>query len=206
MIWAATRVGRAVRTATVAGVAVGLATAAHLTTCARPPSLPVLGVGAALAARICWGVADRPMCRRRLAGLMLSVQVGLHVAFTLAMPTHGASRSGGLAGEVGPGGTVGHSGVNLLPGGPAMAAAHLGAALLLTWWLAIGEHALWRVTSGVVRVARRVVRRLRRRPNGTRRPRPGRAAWKPATNRPVRRLVLLRHVVIRRGPPVPGTT
>ncbi|MFG2798337.1 hypothetical protein [Streptomyces pseudovenezuelae] len=81
---------------------------------------------------------------------------------------------------------------------PHATAAHVSAALLLTWWLRRGEAALWSLL-------RRAVTLL-----------PGLAAWfqgygEPRTPAPVRQVtasglhaprpLLLRHTVHRRGPP-----
>jgi hypothetical protein len=193
------------RAAVVAAVAVGLAVAAHVVACGRIPSTPVTAVGSALAARVCWGCAASQLSRRRLAGLVVAVQAGLHVAFAVTgpMPPHATAASAPVYGvpAAGPGGAM-HARVDLLPGGSAMVAAHLLAALVLAWWLAAGERALWRMARLAVTVARRAVGRVRRRRAAPPRTAVRRRPWGPRRHRQVGRPVLLRHVVIRRGPPV----
>jgi hypothetical protein len=186
-----------VRALTVAAMAVGLVVAAHVAACGRLPPLPVTGCGAALAARVCWGVASRRMSMRRLAGLVLCVQAGLHVAFAVTAPGAGSA-----VGHGSHHGAHGGAGVDLLPGGPAMALAHLCAALLLALWLAAGERLVWRVARGASAVMRRAAGRSRRRRVCPVCPAPPRPA-PPVRPRPrVRGLVGLVHVVVRRGPPV----
>ncbi|EIV94675.1 hypothetical protein [Frankia sp. QA3] len=145
------------------------------------------------------------MSRPRTAGLVLVIQLGLHLAFavsTPAVPVSGGGEPPGLphAEHVGATGGGASSGVDLLPGGLAMAGAHLLAAVVLAWWLAAGERMVWRAARGAAVVARRVVRRLRRRVSPQRTVAGGCAL---PVFRPVwmRRPVLLRHVVVRRGPP-----
>lgn len=203
MSWAATPVGRGVRASTVAGLAVALAVLAHVAACGELPSSPVTACGGALAARVCWGNAARRMSPRRIAGLVAGVQAGLHLAFAMTVPPEpGANTHHGFS--TGTAGTA-HSatGIDLLPGGPRMALAHVGAALLLAWWLSAGERLLWRAARGVAVVARRAVGHLRRR----RRPAvvcPLPARTEPRRRPPARRapqLAQLVHLVVRRGPP-----
>ncbi|WP_242422343.1 MULTISPECIES: hypothetical protein [Frankia] len=93
------------------------------------------------------------------------------------------------------------AGRDLLPGGPAMAVAHLLAALVLAWWLAAGERLLWTVVRRTAAVARRLARCLRRR--GSARGPITITGVQPTFRRGCNRLPsLLRHVVVHRGPPV----
>ncbi|MEX5636663.1 hypothetical protein [Parafrankia sp. FMc2] len=206
MSWAATPAGRGVRASALAVIAVALAVAAHLAACGEPPSLPVTGCGVALAFRVCWGCSGRRMSLRRIAGLVTTVQAGLHLAFAMtARPTQvAASHHHAAVGPVDL--SDGAAGIDLLPGGPRMALAHLCAALLLSWWLAAGERLLWRIARRTAAVARRAAVHLRRR---LRPP-----AWRPLPTQTVRwcrpptgrahALAQLVHLVVRRGPPDPA--
>ncbi|WP_322780031.1 hypothetical protein [Frankia sp. Cas4] len=210
MTWAATPVGRGARAATVAALALGLAVAGHRAACGRLPSVPVMGLGAMVTARVCWGSAQGRMSAWRLSALVVGVQAGLHLAFAVTEPT---AMANGLAGGASIDITdLTHSGdmalqsaapgVDLLPGGPAMALAHLLAALVLALWLAVGERLLWRAARGTAAVARRVAGRLLRHRIGFVRPCVVRPVQPVRWLRRAPRLVLLFHVVIRRGPPV----
>ncbi|WP_055407280.1 hypothetical protein [Frankia sp. ACN1ag] len=190
----------------MAVLAVALSVGAHRAACGELPSPTVTACGGALALRVCWGSTGRRMSLRRIAGLVASVQAGLHLAFTVTMPSnHEAHAHHGF--PTGTAGTApGVEGIDFLPGGPRMALAHLSAALLLAWWLSAGERLLWRAARGAAAVARRAAGRLRRR----RRPAvvcplPARAVprCRPATDR-APQLAQLVHLVIRRGPPNPA--
>ncbi len=185
-------------------MAVALAVGAHWTAGGMVPSVPVLIVGIVLAARVCWGVSAARMSWPRLTGFVLAVQAGLHIGFAVWAPTGGSRPAVASAAEASAthltAMTRGAAGVDLLPGGPAMIAAHLVAAVGLAWWLAVGERLLWRAARGAVTVARRAAGRLHRR--GLRvLP----AAVGPLPRLPLHRRtcrpVLLHHIVVRRGPP-----
>ncbi|WP_327719834.1 hypothetical protein [Streptomyces sp. NBC_00490] len=124
-----------------------------------------------------------------IGGGTSAAQGGLHLAFGAARPHTG---------------TVMH-GMRMAPhlhaSAPHATAAHVGAALLLTWWLRRGEAALWSLLRWAVAFV------------------PGLAAWwraadgfrgVPSGPQPVRRAgdrtwsprqEWLRHAVHRRGPP-----
>ncbi len=157
------------------------------------------------------------MSVRRLAAVVVGVQAGLHFAFAVTEPAGianvsvGAAAGGGSSGVTAithAGDMVSQSavpGVDLLPGGPAMAIAHLLAAVVLACWLAVGERLLWRAARGAATAARRVARRLLRRHVGSARP-PAADLIPPVWwMRRVSRPALLLHVVTRRGPPVFST-
>ncbi|MCK9877318.1 hypothetical protein MXD61_09300 [Frankia sp. AgPm24] len=194
------------RALTVAVAAVLLGLGAHTAACGQLPSLPVTAIGMALTARVCWGAAGRRLSLARLVALVVGVQSALHLAFTLTasagMAGHASSDS--VAAVAGAGvGTGGGAavGVDLLPGGPIVAVAHLGAALLLAWWLATGERLLWRAARGAVTVARATLRRLRRRALTWVHPPPART---PPVRRPPPRTAgaaRVGHDLVRRGPP-----
>jgi hypothetical protein len=154
----------------------------------------VLVVGLLLTWRAGWGLSIRRISFPRLAGLVLAAQAGLHLAFVLS-----AAGSRQMPAMSGARGTMAGQRLDLLPGGPAMALLHLGAALCLAWWLAAGERLLWRAARGVATVARRTVNRLRPlRPLVV--PTAVPMSRGPAIDLAVS-LCVLRHALIRRGPP-----
>ncbi|MGW4382093.1 hypothetical protein [Kitasatospora sp. NPDC004531] len=90
---------------------------------------------------------------------------------------------------------------------PGMALAHLAAAVLAGWWLRRGEAALWRLVRAAALTAREWAAPLRTAVAllaalllGTSRPAPARRVGRPEDWRlPV--AAVLRHSVLRRGPP-----
>ncbi|MFF4252738.1 hypothetical protein ACFY1L_16155 [Streptomyces sp. NPDC001663] len=185
---------RGLRAAVFAALCVLLAAGGHaLATGAAPPVwvqavgfVPVFGAGYLLGGR-----------ERSLAAIgagTVTAQGGLHLAFDAvrphtAMAMHGMQTMHGMR--------MAHS--HALT--PHATAAHVGAAVVLTWWLRRGEAALW----SLLRRAAALV--------------PGLAAWWQVRGgtgavpvppdfvrlcadgpRPLRR-ILLRHAVQRRGPP-----
>ncbi|MFI6549452.1 hypothetical protein ACIBO9_40035 [Streptomyces prunicolor] len=120
-----------------------------------------------------------------IGGATLAAQGGLHLAFDAARPRTVMAM---------PGMSMNHAHART----PHATAAHVGAALVLTWWLRRGEAALWSLLRWAVTFL------------------PGLAAWWQAgretqsganaprpTGRPagVTRQVQLRYAVHRRGPP-----
>ncbi|CUU56827.1 hypothetical protein Ga0074812_10947 [Parafrankia irregularis] len=206
MIWAATPVGRGARASAVSVLAVVLAVVAHVAACDRLPSLPVTACGSLLALRVCWGNTGRRMAPPRLGGLVLGVQAGLHLGFAMTEPAHGTHRGLPAHGSMTmPTGALDSAGIDLLPGGARMALLHLAAALVLAWWLSVGERLLWRAARGAAAVARRAAGRLRRRRTHGLCPLPVLAVARqrrPAADR-APHLVQLVHLVVRRGPPDP---
>jgi hypothetical protein len=84
--------------------------------------------------------------------------------------------------------------------GTAMTLAHVAAAAVSAWWLRRGERAVWglarRIAAGILRPARGLLIRL-----------PVRTALRVpaapvAASRP--HATVLRHAVVRRGPPTPS--
>ncbi|WP_086723830.1 hypothetical protein [Streptomyces sp. NRRL B-24085] len=133
-----------------------------------------------------WLLGGRERSLGAIGGATLTSQGGLHRCFAAARPPT-ATLMHGMR--------MTHPHVHALT--PHATAAHVSAALLLTWWLRCGEAALW----SLLRRALALV--------------PGLAAWwqgygEPAAPDPVRppadaprtpRPLLLRHTVHRRGPP-----
>ncbi|TDC71450.1 hypothetical protein E1200_02085 [Actinomadura sp. GC306] len=126
-----------------------------------------------------------------ILGGLLGGQFALHTLFSAASgPVHHATHGADVMVPVAHG-----------TGGPAMTLAHTVAALIAAWWLRRGERAAWSLARRVAAAADRPIRLLlalltvepvappRRTP-----PAPADAAL-PATGR------VLRHQVVRRGPP-----
>ncbi|MCK9903448.1 hypothetical protein CC117_19640 [Parafrankia colletiae] len=197
-VWAGGRSGRAARAAVFACLTVGLSVAAHRASGGMAPSLPVSVMGLLLTCRVGWGVAATRVSLARLVALVFGVQAGLHLAFAMSAP--GGQHGGPLAVGHTPPGPVTGEGVHLLAGGVSALAGHSLATLCLAVWLAAGERLVWRVASRAATAVRRAAGRLRRR----------RARLVPPAVRLLlrlppcsgaARLLPLRHVMPRRGPP-----
>ncbi|MFE6054251.1 hypothetical protein ACFQ6N_26160 [Kitasatospora sp. NPDC056446] len=211
---------RLLRAVVLATVSVALAAAAHTVAGGRVGAGP-LAAGWLLVA--CAGAAGAG--RRRslpaITGVFGAGQLGLHLLFRTGVdvPAGGpARRSGTAAGAHGhlnhPGAVAGaahstaHSG--LLGHSPAMAAAHLAAALATGWLLHRVEVALWRLL-GMARALRALARRWRRRfaaalarllgPAGAAVPGPGPGPVPVAGGGVAGPSAVLRYSVVRRGPP-----
>jgi hypothetical protein len=148
----------------------------------RPPV--VLGGGAVVLAAT-FVLAGRERSPLLIGGFLVTAQVFLHELFAVsAMPgpalghlMHGRGLSAGLG----------------------MIIAHLTATLMTAWWLARGEAALWTVLRGVVALLdRRLPRLLAPAPGPVA---PARSSAAIPRRTPGRARPVLRHSVIRRGPP-----
>lgn len=177
---------RSLRAAVFAALCVLLAAGGHtLATGMAPPVwtqaagfVPVFAAG--------WLLGGREGSLGAIGAATLTSQGGLHLAFGAARP-HTVMVMHGMR--------MTHTHAHALT--PHATAAHVSAAVLLTWWLRRGEAALW----SLLRRAATLV--------------PGLAAWwqgygEPVAPDPVHppadgprtlRPVLLRHTVHRRGPP-----
>ncbi|MGW0420600.1 hypothetical protein [Streptomyces sp. NPDC003015] len=177
---------RSLRAAVFAALCVLLAAGGHtLATGMAPPVwtqaagfVPVFAAG--------WLLGGRERSLGAIGAATLTSQGGLHLAFGSVRP-HTVMVMHGMR--------MTHTHAHALT--PHATAAHVSAAVLLTWWLRRGEAALW----SLLRRAATLV--------------PGLAAWwqgygEPVAPDPVRppadgphtpRPVLLRHTVHRRGPP-----
>jgi hypothetical protein len=80
-----------------------------------------------------------------------------------------------------------------------MTLAHVAAAAVSAWWLRRGERAAWGLARRIAAVVLRPARALPVRPPV---PAPRVPAASAAACRP--RATVLRHVVVRRGPPAPS--
>ncbi|KUO12825.1 hypothetical protein [Streptomyces sp. DSM 15324] len=181
---------RSLRAAVFAALCVLLAAGGHAMATGMAPPVRIQAAGALVlfAAGCLLGGRERSLTG--IGGGTLASQAGLHLAFATARPQtvmvmHGLRMSH----------SAGH------PHTPHATAAHLGAALLLTWWLRRGEAALWSLLRWAAALLPGLVAwwRVAR---GTRTvpavPRPGRSAA-GAAGAP--RQALLRYAVHRRGPP-----
>ncbi|MCL9797671.1 hypothetical protein, partial [Frankia sp. AgKG'84/4] len=141
----------------LAGLTVSLAAGAHGVATGMRPSLPITAAGLLLTCRVGWGATADRLSPGRLIGLVLAVQVCLHVAFAISASGgahHPAPPSAAQVAVVPEHGTV-----DLLHGGLPMLAGHALAALFLAGWLAAGERLLWRVARGAACAVRRAARR-----------------------------------------------
>jgi len=173
---------RLARTALL-GLAAGvLAVVAHGGAGGGQPS-PVLVLGVALlAALACWPASRRRMGPLRCAIVAAGVQATLHFASAVGAPASPAH------------------------GGLLMLAGHVVAGAAFGVWLAVGEAALWRTARRLAAATAALMANLAARAalllaaacsrTPLHRPRAG----APRSLRPAPRPVL-RHVVVRRGPP-----
>ncbi|MFE6227753.1 hypothetical protein [Streptomyces sp. NPDC057854] len=196
---------RALRAALFAVVCVVLAAVGHSSMSAHSLGPLTLLTALAATAAVAWCAAGRRRGPAACAGGTLAAQGALHVAFSLtgahapaagaaphaAHPAHAAHRSAAPDGLAA-----------VLDGGPGMLAAHLLAALVCGLWLARGEAAFF----ALAEAALTPLRHLLAVPLGPvpvpadpRRPvrRPRRGARRP-------HVVVLAHVLSRRGPPRPS--
>jgi hypothetical protein len=176
---------RAARATVFATVCAGLAITGHVMASGAtvPPAAAIGGLAAMIAVAIVLTGTERSLAT--IFGGLLGGQFVLHALFSAAQ--HGQHLQHG-------------SGMAPSEGGWTMTLAHVAAAVVSAWWLRRGERAVWamarRVAAAVVRPARALLSapaapatapRVRARSAATARPRPA----------------LLRHVVVRRGPPSP---
>ncbi|MEU3608096.1 hypothetical protein AB0E83_22015 [Streptomyces sp. NPDC035033] len=205
---------RALRAALFAVVCVVLAAVGHSSMSAHSLDPLTLLVALAATAGVAWCAAGRRRGPVACAGGTLAAQGVLHLAFSLtgahapAAPVH-ASHTAHTA----HGGAVTHAPADAAPdglaalltpvadGGPGMLAVHLLAALVCGVWLARGEAAFF----ALAEAALTPLRHLLAVPLGP-------AAVPADPRRPVRRprrnarrphVVVLAHVLSRRGPPRP---
>lgn len=182
---------RGVRAVVFAMLCVLLAAGGHaLATGAAPPvAVQVAAVLPVFAAGCLLGGRERSLAG--IGGAMLAVQGGLHLVFHAAQPHHVAMVMHGMR--------MTDTHAHALT--PHATAAHVGAAVVLTWWLRRGEAAVWSLLRSAVAFV------------------PGLAAWWLAAGGPrgvsdmpepkrwaggdtgALKGVRLRYAVHRRGPP-----
>ncbi|MES5818441.1 hypothetical protein [Streptomyces sp. RG80] len=198
---------RSLRAAVFAVLCVLLAAGGHgLATGTAPPVRVQVAGGLGVFAVACL-LGGRERSLAGIGGGTTAAQGGLHLAFGAARPHPSPVLHGQHPTTVvhGPHPSMLMHGMRMAPHSHALTshatAAHVGAALVLTWWLRRGEAALWSLLRWAVALV------------------PGLAAWwrvasgfraVPAAPRPVCRAadgtrsprqVWLRHSVHRRGPP-----
>ncbi|MET7730740.1 hypothetical protein ABZT02_05185 [Streptomyces sp. NPDC005402] len=177
---------RSLRAAVFAALCVLLAAGGHTLATGMAPPVWTQAAGFVPVFVAGWLLGGRERSLGAIGGATLTSQGGLHVAFGAARP-HTVMVMHGMR--------MTHTHVHALT--PHATAAHVSAALLLTWWLRRGEAALWSLLRRAVALV------------------PGLAAWwrgygEPIATDPERppadgpsapRPLLLRHSVHRRGPP-----
>ncbi|MGG2464043.1 hypothetical protein ACO0M4_30405 [Streptomyces sp. RGM 3693] len=200
----ASMVLRSLRAAVFAVVCVTLAAAAHSLGCRQTPSLWVEGVGLAAVFGLGYLLGMRERSLKGIAGAMGVVQVGLHALFDATAPPAGPP-AGGMPGMA-MSAALHHPAMTMLShhgeSGRAIT-AHAAAALVASWWLRRGEAAVWSLLRQVAALVPGLVAWWRAAGASQRRPSDVRVRQRDARKGWARQL-LLRHAVIRRGPPVPG--
>ncbi|MFI0357124.1 hypothetical protein [Actinomadura sp. 9N407] len=172
---------RASRAVVFTTVCVTLATLGHaLTSTTTVPSWAIVaGFGGVLAVTLALAGHERSL--PTVLGGLLGGQFVLHSLYA------GASSTGG---HHAPAEIAGHE------SGTAMTLAHIGAAVVSAWWLRRGERAAWSLAR---RIAERPARLLLTIEPVTVPPRTPRVTVAEITTGPAGRI--LRHQVVRRGPP-----
>ncbi|MHB9857878.1 hypothetical protein [Streptomyces sp. YIM S03343] len=194
---------RSLRAAVFAAVCVLLAVAGHRLGTGVAPPVWVDGAGFPGVFGTAWVLGARERSLTGIGAVMLGTQGVLHVLFEAAGPSAAPDAVGGgmsrhaMGSSSFIGEAVGHVHEMCTP----VAAAHLLAALVASWWLRRGEAAVW----GILRCAVERVPSV----SGVWRlvvasvalpPAPGSAMCAVVRLVPLRQ-ALLRHAVLRRGPP-----
>lgn len=163
-----------------------LAAAAHVLAGGDGPDLTSLGLAGGTVFLAALGLAGRERSHVMIATILVALQAGLHELFNHGAVTRAVVFEHETHGQ----------GLGLTLG---MLIAHLTASLLTAWWLARGEAAIWAILRRVgVAAARNLDRLLAK-------------GWTPAPTPPLPRFDrfvrpplgrVLRHAVVRRGPPL----
>ncbi|MBB5966408.1 MFS transporter [Planomonospora venezuelensis] len=183
---------RLVRSAAFAAVCVALAVLGHVAAGGSGPQAWAVAAGTAAAVITALSLAGRERSARTVNVALTGAQLVLHELFALGGPS-GISLTAHPHGQ-GLGESLG------------MLLAHLTATLVTGWWLARGETALWAVLRSAGHHLAAAGHRagaaflLLQAPSGP--PAAPPAAAPGAVPVPVR--PLLRHIVSRRGPPLPA--
>ncbi|MFE3449037.1 MFS transporter [Nonomuraea sp. NPDC059194] len=176
---------RLTRAAAFSAVCVLLATLGHRAAGGTGPETWAFALGGAAVMAVSLALSGRERSAPTINLTLVALQTGLHELFGLdgsgpvLTLAHGHAQNAGLGESLG------------------MLLAHLTATLITGWWLARGEAALW---SLLRRLGHHLLRLLP--------PLPAVAPLRQAPARAARRLTgrgaLLRHIVSRRGPPLPA--
>lgn len=206
---------RVLRSAAFSAVCVPVSACAHAAVAGGGPSWRALLAGVLVMLVLVTPLADRERSRAGIVATLLCGQVVLHVLFCLGR--HGAG--GGMptsmhttAAHQGAGHAAAGMPMPLMPS-PAMFAVHLAAALLLGWVVHRGERALWLLVRVSLRTAGRLagpaaamLAALLVPPAAPQVSRLHASARRRDRKTEPDGIVVLHHVVIRRGPPLAGTS
>ncbi|MFL1378473.1 MULTISPECIES: hypothetical protein [unclassified Nocardiopsis] len=181
---------RPARAAVSAGVCTAVSAGGHMLSSAHAISPAALVAGFALLFAAAWAMAGAERRLGALTGWMLWGQGALHLLFTLTAPSSGHAAAAHAAGAA----DLGGGGLSA-----TMVAAHAAAGCVSAWWLRQGERGFFDLLGflgallvGVLLVVRPLsVPAL-----------PGAAGRFAGTDERPPRPALLRHVHVRRGPPV----
>jgi hypothetical protein len=188
---------RALRAAVFAALCVLLAAGGHtLATGAAPPVwVQAAGFVPVFVAGFLLGGRERSLSA--IGAGTVTAQGGLHLAFDAVRPHTGSFMQGMHGMSATHGMRMGHAQALT----PHATAAHVGAAMVLTWWLRRGEAALWSLLRRAATLVPGLVAWWQVRGGAWTLP-VARDAVRQATDgaRALRR-ILLRHAVQRRGPP-----
>ncbi|MFC1419043.1 hypothetical protein [Streptacidiphilus cavernicola] len=217
---------RSLRAGMFAAVCTALAAAAHILSMQAVPGAASVAVGFAVVGVFGFLAGSHEQSMRAIGCAMGLVQVGLHLLFDATMPVPGPAMAGmhgmtgmqdmqtmpGMADMAGMPAMAGMAGMS----GPAVGAAHHAmssqavaahalAALLAAWWLRRGEAALWSLLRHAAALAPCLTTWLRAWITPSVEPPDLFGAghgWRAASG--PRFHLMLRHAVIRRGPPSAG--
>lgn len=190
---------RSSRAAIFAAVCLTLATAGHAIAAQTAVSVWATGVGFAAVYAVAWTLTGAERSLATIMGGLLAGQFVLHSLFMAATaPAGHTSAMDHATGHV----TMTAGG----HGGAVMTLAHGAAAVVSAWWLRRGERAVWALARRATALASRPVRMLLalleyRSPVAAQAHVPGRTSAPSSGPRPR----LLRHAVVRRGPPSGST-
>ncbi|WP_189249379.1 MFS transporter [Streptosporangium pseudovulgare] len=176
---------RLARAAAFSAVCVALAVAGHRVAGGSGPEPQAVTAAWTAVAAVAAALAGRERSATVIGAGLTAAQLVLHELFAFDDPS-------GIS-------LVTHSHGRGLGEGLGMLLAHLTATLLTGWWLARGEAALWTLLRAA---GRRLGAALRLLPSPATPPAPPRAAVASAPPLPARGV--LRHIVSRRGPPLPA--
>ena len=188
---------RVARTGAAAGVALAAAAGGHLGSGGAALSAPGVLVAAVALVAPAWWLTGRERGWGPLAGALFAGQLAAHVLFTATSPAGDAGR------HLSPGHvSSGHHEVGWLPV-DLMLLGHLLAAAVGAAWLRRGERRAWAAAHRAAAALHQTLSVLLGRPVQV----PasdGVLCWDAREGHPTQQRVVLRHTIIRRGPPLGG--